>query len=348
MAVADIPGLRTRIADAEISPDQVEARLRAVAAAAGPDGEIELAPGALDDRGLFEMAMATRVGAFERTSGPGAGMRGRVVSTSLDPAARSALAREVAAEILRRRQALRAIVDYAGRPACRRAALLAHFGDASRPAPEGRCCDVCDPFDVSAYLPAPGARSAAPRGHGMPPGGADHRAGRSRRAVFTSEQAARLARLLAWREAEVHRLGWPAHRLVSHALLEDVARAGPRTEAALAAAGVPRRLVERYSRPLLLAVSGGGAAPGGEPAPIDAALWEALRSWRRERANGSPAYTVASDRTLEEIAHAMPRTARELASIRGVGPAFLERHAESLLTLLHGTRAHRSGVSTPR
>jgi ATP-dependent DNA helicase RecQ len=354
-AVADIPGLRSRIAEAEISAAQVEARLRAVAAAAGPGGEIELAPGALDDRGLFEMAMATRVGAFERTSGPGAGMRGRVLSTTLDPAARSALGREVAAEVARRRQALRAIVDYGSRPACRRAALLAHFGDTSRPAPEGRCCDVCDPFDVSGYLPATGARSTP-----IGASGAEPRGRRSRRPALTAEQAARLARLLSWREAEARRLGWPAHRLVSHDLLEDVARAAPRTRAALSATGVPRRLVERYAHPLLAVLSEGRAPRQDEPPPIDAGLWEALRAWRRERADGNPAYTVAANRTLEEIARAMPRDGQELASIHGVGPAFLERHAESLLAVLRSSRRSviaeesrigmraRRATSTPR
>lgn len=332
-AVADIPGLRSRIEGAQISAAEVEARLRRVAAAADGDGEVELAPGALDDRGLFEMAMATRVGAFERTSGPGAGMRGRVVATRLDAQALSLLGREVSAELVRRRQALRAIIDYGSRPSCRRAAILAHFGDTARPAPEGRCCDVCDPFDVSAYLP-----SRAGGGSHTESDRVESRAPRSRRPTLTAAQAARMARLLAWRADEAERLGWPDHRLMSHALLEDVARAAPATSAALSAAGVPRRILTGYAAALLAAVSGGGTPPAEESAPIDEALWEALRDWRRKRAEGNPAYTVAPNRTLEEIARAMPRDGDELASIHGVGPAFLERHAESLLEVLTSHR----------
>ncbi len=39
--------------------------------------------------------------------------------------------------------------------ACRRAALLRHFGDRAAPAPEGPCCDVCDPSLVPAAAAAP-------------------------------------------------------------------------------------------------------------------------------------------------------------------------------------------------
>lgn len=327
-AVADIPGLRSRIDEAVISADQVEWRLRMLAGSADQDGYVELPPGALDERGGFEITMATRVGAFVRASGPGAGLRGRVVATRLDPGAREALRREVSAELSRRRQALRAIIDYGSKAECRRTALLRHFGDTGRPAPEGRCCDVCDPFDETAYLTGGPQQTlrAEPRG------------GRTRRRALTASQAARLARLTAWRSAEAERVGWPDHRLISHALLEDVARTLPTTAAGLSAVGVPRRLVERYAGAILAALSEGPGGQVEEAAPIATELWEALRAWRQERADGNPAYTVAANRTLEEIARVMPQTADELASIHGVGPAFLERHAE---TLLEALAAHR-------
>jgi ATP-dependent DNA helicase RecQ len=37
----------------------------------------------------------------------------------------------------------RAVWDYVERAGCRRATLLAHFGDRAPPAPDGSCCDVC-------------------------------------------------------------------------------------------------------------------------------------------------------------------------------------------------------------
>lgn len=324
-AVADIPGLRRRFQEAEISAEEVERRLRAMAGAADGDGIVDVSGGTLGDRGLMEIAMASRIGAFTRESAPGSVIRGRVETTRLGPEAREALAGEVAAEIGRRRRALQAIVDYGSRPACRRAALLTHFGDTSRPAPEGRCCDVCDPAGIAGLVDG-GVLQATAAGA---PGG--------RKAPLDADQTARLVRLRAWRAAEAERLGWPEHRLVSQALLEDVARGAPRTTAGLRAAGVPRRLVQRYG-PALLAASTGAALPSGDDAEIAQRLWEALREWRQQQADGKPAYTVAPNRTLEDIARAMPSSRFELGEIHGVGPSFLERHAESLLELLD---AHR-------
>ena len=61
-----------------------------------------------------------------------------------------------------------------------------------------------------------------------------------------------------------------------------------------------------------------------------------LKQWRRERADGKPAYTIANDATLREIVRRAPSTPAELASIKGIGPSFIERHSESLLELLAG------------
>ncbi|HEX8102572.1 MAG TPA: RecQ family ATP-dependent DNA helicase [Solirubrobacteraceae bacterium] len=44
---------------------------------------------------------------------------------------------------------------------CRREGILRHFGDPAAPAPEGPCCDVCDPSLVPA-LPQPARRGGAP------------------------------------------------------------------------------------------------------------------------------------------------------------------------------------------
>ncbi len=60
-----------------------------------------------------------------------------------------------------------------------------------------------------------------------------------------------------------------------------------------------------------------------------------LKAWRRERAEGKPAYTVATDATLREVVRRRPRTAAELQAIKGIGPSFVARHADSLLELLH-------------
>jgi RecQ family ATP-dependent DNA helicase len=66
---------------------------------------------------------------------------------------------------------------------------------------------------------------------------------------------------------------------------------------------------------------------------------EPLKRWRRERADGKPAYTIANDATLREIVRRSPTSPAELATIKGIGPAFIERHSESLLELLAGDAA---------
>jgi DNA helicase-2/ATP-dependent DNA helicase PcrA len=65
----------------------------------------------------------------------------------------------------------------------------------------------------------------------------------------------------------------------------------------------------------------------------DAALFEALREWRRgvAAATAMPPYIVFSDRTLAAIATARPRTRAELAAISGVGPKKLDDYAEDVL-----------------
>jgi ATP-dependent DNA helicase RecQ len=87
----------------------------------------------------------------------------------------------------------------------------------------------------------------------------------------------------------------------------------------------------------------GGRAPGPAPheraqeqfgEPVDEERFEKLRAWRWERAEGKPAFTVAANAVLEEILRRRPRSVDALIEIRGIGPAFCEKHGESLLGAL--------------
>ncbi|MEZ5076864.1 MAG: RecQ family ATP-dependent DNA helicase [Solirubrobacterales bacterium] len=83
--------------------------------------------------------------------------------------------------------------------------------------------------------------------------------------------------------------------------------------------------------------SGRGAkapTPAQEPAAADAPLFEALKEWRLRAAAGKPAYTVASNRTLSAIATRRPADEAALQEISGVGPTFIERHADDVLALI--------------
>ncbi|HWE59757.1 MAG TPA: ATP-dependent DNA helicase RecQ [Solirubrobacteraceae bacterium] len=72
-------------------------------------------------------------------------------------------------------------------------------------------------------------------------------------------------------------------------------------------------------------------------APLDPAalpLLAALREWRIRASDGKPAYTVAHNSTLEAIAALRPTSYEQLAAIKGIGPAFVERHGADVLVLV--------------
>ena len=75
-------------------------------------------------------------------------------------------------------------------------------------------------------------------------------------------------------------------------------------------------------------------APAPPPDPVDEAQYEKLRAWRLGQAEGKPAFTVAANTVLEEILRRRPGSLEEMIEIRGIGPAFCEKHGESLLEAL--------------
>jgi ATP-dependent DNA helicase RecQ len=98
----------------------------------------------------------------------------------------------------------------------------------------------------------------------------------------------------------------------------------------------------RATAPRMAASSSGAAAGGGSTeqaaSPVDDGEFEQLRTWRWERAEGKPAFTVAANTVLEDILRRRPASLQELIEIRGIGPAFCEKHGESLLTALAALR----------
>lgn len=65
-------------------------------------------------------------------------------------------------------------------------------------------------------------------------------------------------------------------------------------------------------------------------------LFEALRTWRRRRADaaGVPAYVVFPDATLTDIARQKPTDRAMLRSISGVGPIKMQRYGDEVLEVL--------------
>jgi len=78
----------------------------------------------------------------------------------------------------------------------------------------------------------------------------------------------------------------------------------------------------------------GRASDSTPVAPADMVLLQSLRDWRMRASDGKPAYTVAHNSTLDAIATLRPRSLDELARIKGVGPAFVERHGRDVLVLV--------------
>jgi ATP-dependent DNA helicase RecQ len=73
-------------------------------------------------------------------------------------------------------------------------------------------------------------------------------------------------------------------------------------------------------------------APAGPP--VDEAAFEQLKRWRAGRADGKPAYTVATNATLEELLRRRPVDETQLLAIHGIGPSFVAKHGESVLAEL--------------
>ncbi len=65
-------------------------------------------------------------------------------------------------------------------------------------------------------------------------------------------------------------------------------------------------------------------------------LWQALRSWRKERAlqGNVPAYVIFPDRTLRHIVQSRPKSMDNLSLVYGMGQNKLERFGGQILTLI--------------
>lgn len=96
----------------------------------------------------------------------------------------------------------------------------------------------------------------------------------------------------------------------------------------------------------LARVKGGGKtarsrkAEVEEDGPFDAVLFEALKKWRRDKAaelGDLPAYLIYPDRTLKDLARALPRTESDLLNVRGIGPAKARRFGAETLEIIRAS-----------
>jgi len=87
-------------------------------------------------------------------------------------------------------------------------------------------------------------------------------------------------------------------------------------------------------------VRDGASHPADEISAGFSTRFDALRRWRLERArkDAVPAFVVAPDRSLEDIAATNPRTSAELSLCYGIGPRKLELYAADILEVLQALR----------
>jgi ATP-dependent DNA helicase RecQ len=79
---------------------------------------------------------------------------------------------------------------------------------------------------------------------------------------------------------------------------------------------------------------GGGAAVAADLTPEQHELFDRLRAWRKEAAEGKPPYVVFNDATLREIVTTRPTSLDELSDVNGVGAAKLAKYGEQVLEIL--------------
>jgi ATP-dependent DNA helicase RecQ len=101
-----------------------------------------------------------------------------------------------------------------------------------------------------------------------------------------------------------------------------------------------RREPERV-KPARAARTARTAAPAADLSPAAAGTFERLRAWRASVAKEQklPAYVIFHDATLREIAAARPGSLAELGTISGVGQAKLAKFGEQVLAALAGAEA---------
>ena len=91
---------------------------------------------------------------------------------------------------------------------------------------------------------------------------------------------------------------------------------------------------------------GGALAAAGADKPAGyGTRFDALRRWRLERARADsvPAFVVASDRTLDDIATLNPSTLEELHLCYGIGPSKVEKYGTEVLQVLRRAGDARLG-----
>jgi RecQ family ATP-dependent DNA helicase len=279
-------------------------------------------------------------------------------------------------------QAMGAMRSYAAAPGCRRAALLAHFGEPpcadDAPARDAAtCCDNCsrggaqrDMAEDARLLLGAVEQTRGTFGAGVPI--AVLRGGRGQDVTKPGREFHIKAAVYGKGRARSERW-WRAlfDLLLASGLLAPRALAGagggggggrgggagtvyelsPAGRACLQAQGA---VMLPVSQELLAEESGGGGGGGGRGgaggAPAgdggNPALAAALRAWRSARAaaEGKPAYVYLTDAMLAALCAAAPQSLAALRAVPGFGPARADQFGAALLDIVAQHPAPEGGA----
>jgi RecQ family ATP-dependent DNA helicase len=243
----DLGRLIRFIKERETSVEDVRrfvARLRA----RSEQGQLSLTHSELGERDRVLLSIAERAGAAELAPGGAEGLlvhlTGRGSPRLADAAIRAARNRSW--------EAYHSIERYSSAAeACRRRQILEHFGDASDPAPSGRCCDVCEPdAELRVAMAATPARAARGSRRAGERGGARGRARAVDAGPLSEHEESLFQRLREWRLERA--CGKPAYTVASDAALREVLRLHPSSLGQLAeVAGIGPVFCERHGGALL-------------------------------------------------------------------------------------------------
>jgi ATP-dependent DNA helicase RecQ len=248
------------------------------------------------------------------------------------------------------------LVRFADGGSCRHDAVLRYFGDDAETLAGCGICDVCrrladePPADPeAAALPVRKALSAVARVHGrfglslavkLLRGAAEPRLERSGLAA-TPTFGSLAERSEDWIRRLLRRLvtaGWVGFAGGDRPVLV-LTESGRRVMRGELPARVVLPVEPAAGPPAARRARRAGAAEfAGELDAAALARFEALRRWRlaAARAEGVPAYVVASDRSLRDLAARRPADRAALLECHGIGPAKAARYGDALLELLAG------------
>jgi ribonuclease D len=160
--------------------------------------------------------------------------------------------------------------------------------------------------------------------------------------ALTPPQQSVLRELYRWRDDQAARLDRPPFRVAPDSALIALAVQQPRDAAALREmTDLPESIAARYEKALLAQVAAGRrkAPPVRVSAPprddVIAARYEALRQWRRTRAEKRAVApdVIVSNAFLQAIAECRPRTLADLDSLGLLGPWKLAAYGSDILAV---------------